>query len=403
MVNQSPKPLQEKIQEHPQKKLHICLNMVHDPNWLGGVLYIQNLIRAIAQLPSSETEHIRMSLALLKKNAQLAEPIQNLVNRVYTGNVSEYAFLKICKLIAEHIPFVPLNFLNPRQYDFVYPDLLGARSPYQWGAWVCDLQHCHLPHLFSQQQLDARDTELQRMADNAPVIVVSSEMARQDFCDRYPKASDRTVVMHFASFVDPQWYEPDPQITQIKYDLPDRFFLVSNQFWKHKDHGVIVEALSILKQRHIYPTVVCTGTLSDYRNPEYFKQLLSRIENLGLQQQFRILGAIPRNDQIQLMRRCLAVIQPSLFEGWSSVIEDARSLGKPLIASDFPVHIEQNPPNSYFFERSNPEALAELISQSLATLEAGVNHYLEKLARQDNQERVNAYGRRFLEILHRVV
>jgi glycosyltransferase involved in cell wall biosynthesis len=386
-----------------QDKLHICLNMVHDPTWLGGVLYIQNLIRAIAQLPIEETEHIQLSLALFKRNLRLVEPVKDLVSQVYAGTTAEYIYLKACKLLAEYATFVPLKILNPRSCDFVYPDLLGARSAYKWGAWVADLQHCHLPHLFSQKQLDTRNTELQRMADNAPVIVVSSEMAGADFGDRYPFARDRIMVMHFASFVDPQWYEPDPQITQAKYQLPDHFFLVSNQFWKHKDHGVIIDTLAILKQRHIYPTIVCTGTLSDYRNPDYFNQLLAKVERLELKQQFIILGSIPRSDQIQLMRRCLAVIQPSLFEGWSSVIEDARSLGTPVIASDFPVHLEQNPPNSYFFEQSNPEALAELIAQALSTLEAGVNPQLEALARQDNQERVKTYGRRFLEIVHHVV
>jgi glycosyltransferase involved in cell wall biosynthesis len=120
----------------------------------------------------------------------------------------------------------------------------------------------------------------------------------------------------------------------------------------------------------------------------YLIRLLERIEKLELQKQFIILGVIPRIDQIQLMRRCLAVIQPSLFEGWSSVIEDARSLGKPVIASDFPVHIEQNAPNSYFFECGNAEALAELISTA-ATLEIGANSQLEALAQKDNQERVN--------------
>jgi glycosyltransferase involved in cell wall biosynthesis len=385
------------------KKLRICLNMVHDPTWLGGVLYIQNLIRAIAQLPASETEHIELSLALFKANSKLAEPVQDLVSQVYTGNVSQYTYLKACKILAEYVPFIPLWILNPRSCDFVYPDLLGARSAYKWGAWVCDLQHCHLPHLFSQKQLDSRNAELKKMADNAPVIIVSSEMAHVDFCDRYPQARDRTTVMHFASFIDPQWFEPDPQITQAKYELPDPFFLVSNQFWKHKDHIVIIEALAILNQSNIFPTIVCTGTLSDYRNPDYFNQLLLRLDQLELKRRFIILGAIPRSDQIQLMRRCLAVIQPSLFEGWSSVIEDARSLGKPVIASDFPVHIEQNSPNSYFFERSNPEALAESISQALSTLEIGVNLQLEALARQDNKERVNAYGRRFLEIVDCVV
>jgi len=386
-----------------QDKLHICLNMVHDPTWLGGILYIQNLIRAIAQLPTEETEHIQLSLALFKRNARLADPVKDLVSQVYAGTTVEYVYLKVCKLLAEYASFVPLKILNPRSCDFVYPDLLGARSAYKWGAWVADLQHCHLPHLFSQNQLDARNAELRRMADNAPVIVVSSEMAGADFCDRYPHTRDRTMVMHFASFADPQWFEPDPQITQAKYQLPDRFFLVSNQFWKHKDHGVIIDALAILKQRHIYPIVVCTGTLSDYRSPDYFNQLLAKVEKLELKQQFIILGAIPRSDQIQLMRRCLAVIQPSLFEGWSSVIEDARSLGKPVIASDFSVHLEQNPPNSYFFECSNPQDLADLISQTLSALEAGVNPQLEALAKRDNQERVNAYGRRFLEIVHRVV
>lgn len=385
------------------KKLHICLNMVHDPTWLGGILYIQNLIRAISQLPENETKNIKLSLAVFKANAKLAEPVQDLVAQVYAGNVAEYSYLKACKLLAEYVPLIPLQILNPRSYDFVYPDLLGARAAYKWGAWFCDLQHCHFPHLFSQNQLDKRNAELQRMADNAPVIVASSEMASMDFCDRYPQASDRTMVMHFTSFVNPKWFESDPQITQSKYQLPDRFFLVSNQFWKHKDHAVIIEALAILKQRHIYPIVVCTGTLSDYRNPDYFNQLLERIEELELQKQFIILGVIPRIDQIQLMRRCLAVIQPSLFEGWSSVIEDARSLGKPVIASDFPVHIEQNTPNSYFFECGNAEALAELISTAATTLEIGANSQLEALARKDNQERVNIYGRRFLEIVHRAV
>jgi glycosyltransferase involved in cell wall biosynthesis len=385
------------------KKLHICLNMVHDPTWLGGVLYIQNLIRAIALLPAKETEHIELSLALFKANSKLAEPIQDLVSQIYAGNIYQYTYLKACKILAEYVPFVPLRILNPRSCDFVYPDLLGARSAYKWGAWVCDLQHYHLPHLFSQKQLDSRNAELKRMANNAPIIIVSSEMAHADFCDRYPQARDRTTVMHFASFADPQWFEPDPQITQAKYELPDHFFLVSNQFWKHKDHIVVIEALAILNQSKIFPTIVCTGTLSDYRNPDYFNQLLSRLDQLELKRQFIILGAIPRSDQIQLMRRCLAVIQPSLFEGWSSVIEDARSLGKPVIASDFPVHVEQNSPNSSFFERSNSEALAESISQALSTLKIGVNLQLEALARKDNKERVNTYGRRFLEIVDRVV
>jgi len=385
------------------KKLHICLNMVSDPTWSGGVLYIQNLVQAIASLPLSERENVKLTLVVRTSNLHLAEPIRNQVNQIYARNLFERGYSGILKFLAEYVEFIPSEFLNPHNYDFVYPASTGKRLPYQWAGWIPDFQHYHLPHLFSKKEITNRNALFQKLADTSPIIVLSSQMAQSDFCHLYPQASNRSTIMRFASFTNLSWFAADPQVIQSKYQLPDRFFLVSNQFWKHKDHGVIVEALEILKQRQIFPIVLCTGSLKDYRHPKYFDQLLSRVEKLGLKQQFIILGMIPRIEQIQLMRTCLAVIQPSLFEGWSSVIEDARSLGKPIIASNFPVHLEQNPPNSYFFERSNPEELAELISYSLSTLEAGVNPQLEALAKRDNQERVNAYGRRFLEIVHRVV
>jgi hypothetical protein len=63
------------------------------------------------------------------------------------------------------------------------------------------------------------------------------------------------------------------------------------------------------------------------------------------------------------MRHSLAVIQPSLFEGWSTVVEDARCLGKKIILSDLLVQVEQNPQGSEFFERHSPQQLADLIAE----------------------------------------
>ena len=103
-------------------------------------------------------------------------------------------------------------------------------------------------------------------------------------------------------------------------------------------------------------------------------------------------------DQIQLMRRCLAVIQPSRFEGWSTVVEDARTMGKPMIISDFPVHLEQNPPYSYFFSQGNPQGLAAVLQKVTTKLEPGPNSTIEAKVRGENLDRVQQFGRRFLEI-----
>jgi hypothetical protein len=92
------------------------------------------------------------------------------------------------------------------------------------------------------------------------------------------------------------------------------------------------------------------------------------------------------------------VIQPSLFEGWSTVVEDARCLGKKLILSDFPVHLEQDPPGSVFFDRNSPEQLADLIGEWWEKLSSGPDVDQENLSLKRNKEDVQKFGYRFLEI-----
>lgn len=222
-------------------------------------------------------------------------------------------------------------------------------------------------------------------------------MAQSDFNRLYPDAAHRTRVMSFVSYLEPEYFKPNPHLTKEKYQLPDNFFLVSNQFYPHKNHILIIEALGILKQKNIYPTVVFTGSFN--QDSEHYVKLVSRIKELELEKQVIILGLIPRIDQIQLMRMCLAIIQPSLFEGWSTVIEDARTLGKPILASDFPVHLEQSPPRTLFFEQHNPEQLASLMSNAFDNFKPGIDIDAEETARYKNSQEIINYGRNFLEIV----
>jgi glycosyltransferase involved in cell wall biosynthesis len=61
------------------------------------------------------------------------------------------------------------------------------------------------------------------------------------------------------------------------------------------------------------------------------------------------------------MRACRAVINPSLFEGWSTTVEEAKSLGKQAIVSDLPVHREQAPLRCMYFDPRDPEKLADAL------------------------------------------
>ncbi|MCK5691803.1 MAG: glycosyltransferase, partial [Bacteroidales bacterium] len=55
-------------------------------------------------------------------------------------------------------------------------------------------------------------------------------------------------------------------------------------------------------------------------------------------------------------------LQPSLFEGWSTVIEDAISLQVPVIASNIPVNMEQLKEKGSYFEPHNADQLAAILT-----------------------------------------
>jgi glycosyltransferase involved in cell wall biosynthesis len=234
------------------------------------------------------------------------------------------------------------------------------------------------------------------------MIVFSSESAAADFRRFYPKAATEPKVLHFHTNPTPAWFEGDPTAVQRQFHLPDKFLLVSNQFWQHKNHSTLFAALGLLRERGLQPALVCTGQTSDFRKKDYFNSLLRQIHESGIASQVYVLGLIDRTEQIQLMRRCVAVVQPSLFEGWSTVLEDARALGKGVIASDIAVHREQKPPGCSFFTKDSPEDLAEAITAVLRTEDtAGPNFETEATARAAAEQAMLQYGRDFLTIVKR--
>jgi glycosyltransferase involved in cell wall biosynthesis len=89
-------------------------------------------------------------------------------------------------------------------------------------------------------------------------------------------------------------------------------------------------------------------------------------EKDGLAPWFRHLGLIPFDDVLALNAAADAVLNPSLFEGWASSVEEAKSLGTPLILSDIDVHREQAP-SAQFFSPRNPEALGARLIESSKT------------------------------------
>jgi glycosyltransferase involved in cell wall biosynthesis len=204
-------------------------------------------------------------------------------------------------------------------------------------------------------------------------------------------------VLQFVASVSPDVYSQDTREVVDKFGLPEKFFYLPNQFWKHKNHLMVVKALGLLKKMGQCVHVVCSGNQNDYRHPQYWQDLHRAISENGVAEQLILLGMIPADDVFPLLRQSIAVINPSLFEGWSTTVEEAKSLGKRVLLSDIPVHVEQDPPGSTYFVRNDPEDLAQKMQELWNLVLPGPDIDMEMRARSNLHTRLVEFGVRFFD------
>lgn len=358
--------------------IRVLWNVPNTSSWIGGLNYFINLYNGLVNLPGRQIEPV-----ILGSAAQLPPPLCNCPDLPFSRNLAEH-------LAANDIQLFSHGWSLGK--DSVIPSL----------CWIPDFQHRHLPHFFTEDEIKARDEGQQHMAETAQGILLSSEDARSDFNNFYPGYEHKTHVLHFAAWVDAGELPPVAQVL-TRYGINEPFFHVPNQLWQHKNHGLILDALTILKSQGQCPLVISTGQTSDRRNTQYFPELKAKVENAGLAERFRFMGLIDYIDVQVLMRESVCLINPSLFEGWSTTVEEAKSMGKRLLLSDINVHREQAPERGVYFPPHDAEALAARIREVLNNPDPKADENARLKAEADLSERLQQVGRRYEEIVKTVL
>lgn len=384
------------------QRLNIGIFYQNDEAWIGGTYYLLNLVQAL----KVSDDYRRPIITVLSSNIADFEQLKKLTDYPFLEFANTAAEPPTWKRIFNRLarPILRKNLFETRpRLDAVFP-LRGQKYLHftalckQRICWIPDFQEEFLPHLFDAADLADRRNSHQYTAKNMPHLVLSSQAAAADFAQFYGDiAKCKVHVLPFAVTHEQSYKELNINDLCKKYDLPKAYYFAPNQFWAHKNHWAILKAMAQLKAEGSEVVMVFSGKEMDYRKPEHVDELKAFVKKEGLEKQVRFLGFIDRQEQLALMLHAKAVVQASLFEGWSTVVEDAKAMNQFLIVSDLAVHREQLalPNEAVFFEPQNSAQLATLLASHWQTEKPTISRKYE--------ENIKEFGENFILIIRQML
>jgi glycosyltransferase involved in cell wall biosynthesis len=339
--------------------------------WAGGYNYQLNLFAALSRHCPGEVAPVVFA-SPKEDPAELAAlsriPAVELVHSRVFAFEDRHARLPATLALGLDRPAVAEFRAKHIDVAFENGRFFGWRLPFPAIAWFPDFQHGRLPQLFSPAERWRRELGFRAQVMSGRHILLSSQSALADLRKFYPRLTNDVSVARFATQPEAALLSADIAEIRTDYGLPPKYFYLPNQFYRHKNHQVVIDALTILKERGRDLVVAATGNPEDLREPDFLDTLMRQVKGRGIEANFRYLGLIPLAQVYALLRSSVALINPSRFEGWSTTVEEAKSFGVPLILSDIDVHREQAGGAARFFGLDDAAMLAE---ELWAALQAG--------------------------------
>ena len=232
---------------------------------------------------------------------------------------------------------LPFNIKKSRVKSIVsFHDLIYEKHPNQFGLWDRTMYKWKYP-------------KSARIADK---VVAISESTKRDLIEIYQLPKSKMEVIYQGQSVSKSTASKATQGLK----LPSEYWLSVGSIIPRKRLEDIVLALATTPQDHRKPLVV-VGTGKAYK--EHVDELIN--QHL-LHDDIIFLGQVSNDALYQIYNGAIALIYPSIYEGFGIPLIEAIASGTPVIAANASSLPEAGGDGAIFFEAKNVE---ELQSQML--------------------------------------
>jgi hypothetical protein len=376
------------------KKIAIIINF-NKEDWLGGYNYFKNFFKFLKK-HQNQFEPVLILDKLSRLNNDNFFLNYKIITTPLVSNQNLY--LKILnKILIFFIgkSFILENFYIKNKIDILtHSGYLGRNSLIKSFPWFPDFQELYFPENFSFKERILRRINIIMSYKNSTNILISSNSVMNDLKKISFLAYKKAKLIKHTVDIPKRNKIFSKNFIKKKFGIYKDYFYLPNAYWKHKNHIVVLKALSILK---IKPLIISTGKFYDHRAPRYSNCILDTIKIFKLEKNYKHIGIVSEEEMYSLLYHSLALINPSKLEGWSNTVEQAKILKKKVILSNITVHLEQKSSNFIYFNSNNHKQLSSILvkhSKKITTESPFNNKNLNKI--KENQK---LFINRFLEIV----
>ena len=272
--------------------------------------------------------------------------------------------LRFWRAINRFFPFVYRAFCKAQADLVICPsqDALSYEIKLPTISTIHDLMHRYepdFPESSEKKEFRRRERNYRRMCRFSKVILVDSELGQRQVVESYGDVLNAKLMV--LPYLPPPYvlnHNPATDFSYVrdKYGLADKYIFYPAQFWRHKNHHGLVQAIKLLRQRGVIVNAVFSGSVENN-----YEHVLKLIEEFALHKQIKILGYVPNDDLVGLYKNATALVMPTFFGPTNIPPLEAMFLGVPIVCSNVYAMPEQVGGAGLLFDPNNVDDIAEKV------------------------------------------
>jgi len=217
---------------------------------------------------------------------------------------------------------------------------------------LCHLDQPEFPEVSDYHVFQAREHAFVRDLPRAIGVIVDSDSGKDNVIFHYRLKADRVHVIPFKPSIS---IRSSKEINiKEKYSLDCDYIFYPAQFWPHKNHIYILEALKHLREtRGVTIGAIFAG--GDQGNLEH---ILKSAHEMKISDKVVFAGYVANEEIPSLYSQALALVMPTYFGPTNLPPLEAFSLGVPVLYPDLPGLREQVGDAAMLLDLTNPKSLS---------------------------------------------